>query len=63
MIDPPIAFLVFKALLGFGLPIAVCIQQLVSIKRSIHADREAAAQQQAAASRAVAPIERPAKAA
>jgi len=37
-------FIVFKGLLGFGVPLALGLQQLISIKRSIRADREAAAQ-------------------
>ena len=38
-------FILFKGLLGFGVPLALGLQQLVSIKRSIRADREAAAAQ------------------
>ena len=44
-------FIVFKGLLGFGVPLALGLQQLISIKRSIRADREAAE----AAARAEAP--------
>ncbi|NBB71899.1 MAG: hypothetical protein GVY33_16495 [Alphaproteobacteria bacterium] len=38
-------FILFKGLLGFGVPLALGLQQLISIKRSIRADREAAAAQ------------------
>ncbi len=41
--DMPVAFVVFKALLGFGLPIAIGIQQLVATKRLIREDRARAA--------------------
>jgi len=47
-------FILFKGLLGFGVPLALGLQQLISIKRSIRADREAAA---AAASEAEAAVE------
>lgn len=40
--DAAVAFVVFKAILGFGLPIAVCTQQLIVTKRAIRRDREAA---------------------
>jgi hypothetical protein len=51
--DMPIAFLVFKAILYFVVPIAVCTQQLIVTKRMIREDREreaaAAAAREAAA--------------
>jgi hypothetical protein len=40
-------FILFKGLLGFGVPLALGLQQLISIKRSIRADRDAAAAAQA----------------
>lgn len=41
--ETPAAFVLFKALLGFGLPLAFGIQQLIVTKRAIRADRRAAA--------------------
>lgn len=43
-----VPFVIFKALLGFGLPIAFCVQQLVVTQRALRRDREAAAMAQAA---------------
>ena len=48
-------FIVFKALLGFGLPIAFGVQQLVVTRRAIRADRAAAARLAAAAPRSEEP--------
>jgi hypothetical protein len=53
--DAGIAFVVFKALLGFGLPIALCTQQLIVTKRAIRRDREAAARAAATAASTPAP--------
>lgn len=52
-------FIVFKALLGFGLPIAFGIQQLVVTRRAIRADREAAARLEATAPASVPPAAAP----
>jgi hypothetical protein len=42
--DSMLFFTLAKALLGFGVPLALGIWQLVSIKRQIRADREREAQ-------------------
>jgi len=42
-------FILFKGFLGFVVPIGFGIQQLISIKRQIRADREAAEAAEAAA--------------
>jgi hypothetical protein len=42
-------FILFKGFLGFVVPIALGVQQLISVKRLIRADREAAAAAAAAA--------------
>jgi hypothetical protein len=42
-------FVLFKAFIGFVVPIAFGLQQLISVKRAIRRDREAAAAEVAAA--------------
>jgi len=42
-------FVLFKGFIGFVLPIAFGVQQLISVKRSIRKDKEAAAAAEAAA--------------
>jgi hypothetical protein len=49
-------FILFKGFIGFAVPIGLGLQQLISVKRMIRADREAAA---AAAAEAERTPERP----
>jgi hypothetical protein len=50
-------FVLFKAFIGFVVPIAFGLQQLISVKRAIRRDREAAAAAEAASADGDTPVD------